>query len=215
MNPADFADVARDVLSDPAYQTDFPAAPRPEPQSEPPQWLEDLLRKLVEALEWMFADMPGIDTGAIGDGMRVLMFVVLAAVIIAAILLLVRWVAPKLVRRQRDPSREVADTQPQTPPRRLLDRARQAVEAGDLDLAAGLLLEAVLLAVSERSGQSLREADTARQILRKMRVEAATLDLLRGLVTLRERAHYAGRPPARTDIDSMLARSEAVIAGSS
>ncbi len=213
MKPDDFADAARQVLSDPAYQTAFPAAALPEPPEEPPEWLAELLLKLAETMRWLFEQVPGIDTSGVGDGLQAALFLLLAAILAAGLFLLVRWLAPKLARRPARVARESGAVQPLIPPHALLASARQAMADGNLDLAAGYILDAVLMAIAERTGQRQRDADTARQILGKIRVEASTLDLLRALVTLRERVHYAGRPPARTELESMLARSEAVVDG--
>ncbi|MEQ9327458.1 MAG: DUF4129 domain-containing protein [Rhodospirillales bacterium] len=213
MNPDGFADAARQVLSDPAYQTAFPAAALPEPPDEPPEWLAELLRRLADSMRWLFESVPGIDMSGTGDGLQAVLFLLLAVILAAGLFLLVRWLAPKLALRPAGKPGEVQAEQPQIAPHRLLASARQALADGNLDLAAGYLLDAVLAAIADRTGQRHREADTARQILSKLRAEASTLDLLRALVTLRERVHYAGRPPAQADLDSMLVRSEAIIDG--
>lgn len=214
MNPADFADQARSVLADSAYQTDFPKAVLPEPPDEPPAWLVELLEKIAEVMGGLFDSVPGIDMSGAGDGLRVLLFLLLACIVLAGLFLLVRWLAPMIGRRSdRLPTAVRSESRPPTPARILLASARQAIADGDLDRAAGYLLEAVLAALAEKTGQRHREADTARQILHKIRVEATTLELLRALVTLRERAHYAGRPPAGPELDAMLTRSEAIIDG--
>lgn len=213
MNPDGFADAARQVLSDPAYQTAFPAAALPEPPDEPPEWLAELLRRLADSMRWLFESVPGIDMSGTGDGLQAILFALLAAILAAGVFLMLRWLVPKLARRMEQVPEAAEAVQKQTPPHLLLASARQALADGNLDLAAGYLLDAVLMAIAERTGQRQREADTARQILGKVRVEASTLDLLRALVTLRERVHYAGRPPTRVEVESMLTRSEAVVDG--
>ncbi len=221
MSAHDIISTAKTVLSDPDFQTAFPAAqPVPE-QQPPPEWLESFLRSIVDFLKWLLDRLPdgsGLSdlvnvVQGLGDIAQVILLIVLLSVAVMATVIAYRWLAPRIRQlKTGSPTDQGTDGQTKGAEHHdLLSTARKLIDAGDLDAAAACLFRAALGSVLDDDERRERRSQTARHLVSQLQGDEPTRHLLQRLAGVREAVHYAGRTSSPQEFESLFADVSALI----
>lgn len=182
-DPARVDAAQRAVREDSSIQFDLPwhQADVPAP---PPRWLTELFAALGRFIDW------------VGGGWKVLMWVAIAAVVIALILALFpavrEWFAAHMLRRG-----EAAAEPPRWAPeaaaaRALLDEADRLAAAGRYAEAVRLILHRSIEDIEKWRGDSLRPSLTSRDIAAFESLPDAARTVFRRIVADVERSLFGG-----------------------
>lgn len=173
----------RTVQGDPTIQFDLPWQ-QIEPGKPPPRWLADLFSALGRFIEW------------VGGGWKVLMWVAIAAVVIALILALFpavrEWFAARLLRRGEtmiEPPRWAPEA---GAARALLDEADRLAASGRYAEAVRLILHRSIEDIEKWRGDSLRPSLTSRDIAAFDGLPDAARTVFRRIVADVERSLFGG-----------------------
>lgn len=213
MNPQEFGEEARRIISGPDYQNFFPKpeSPAADPAADPPSWLITLFRHIGDFLRWLGEFLPETSSGGADPDIRTTAGVIIALLLVATIIFIFYRLAPRIAFRRSRTGDDTVEAAAPLPDRQGLADVREAFIRGDYDRAAGLLLKAVLGGLFDKPGNHAGKAETARQLLDRIEAEPPLLDLLRSTVSLREKIHYAGRSVSPQEIEQLMQRAEAVI----
>lgn len=188
-DPARVEAAHRAIRGDPAIQFDLPWR-QPE-LDQPPRWLVELFEALGRFVNW------------VGGGWNVLMWIAIAAVVIAILLALFpavrEWLATRLLRRG-----EAAAEPPGWAPeagaaRALLDEADRLAAAGRYAEAVRLILHRSIEDIERWRGDSLRPSLTSRDIAGFQGLPDAARAVFRRIVADVERSLFAGNPLGEAD----------------
>lgn len=156
-DPAAVDAAHRAVRGDSSIQFDLPWF-QPDPVNPPPRWLIELFQSLGRFTEW------------VGGGWYLLMWLAIAAVVIALVLALFpsvrEWFAARLLRREEgaaEPARWAPDA---GVARALLDEADRLAAAGRYAEAVRLILHRSIEDIEKWRGDSLRPSLTSRELAR-------------------------------------------------
>lgn len=183
------ADAAHRALrTDSSIQFDFPDFLPP--NREPPRWLTDLFHALGRFVDW------------VGGGWKVMMWVALAALVVALVFALFpparAWLRERLARTPQ------ADAAPTWAPqaataRALLDEADGLAATGQYDRAVRLLLHRSVEDIERWRGDPLRPSLTSRDIARIDALPDAARAVFGRIVADVERSLFAGHPLGEAD----------------
>ena len=182
-DPARVDAAHRAVRADTTIQFDLPWH-QVEPGTPPPRWLLELLSALGRFIEW------------VGDGWYVLMWLAIAAVVIALLLALFpaarEWLAARLLRRAEG-SPEPARWAPEAgAARALLDEADRLAAAGRYAEAVRLILHRSIEDIEKWRGDSLRPSLTSRDIAAFESLPDTARTVFRRIVADVERSLFGG-----------------------
>ena len=178
------------VRADSSIQFDLPWH-QPDPANPPPRWLIELFQSLGRFVEW------------VGGGWYVLMWIAIAAVLVAILLALFpaarEWFAARLLRRD-----ELAPEAPRWVPdaqvaRALLDEADRLAAAGRYAEAVRLILHRSIQDIEKWRGDSLRPSLTSRDIAAFDSLPDAARSVFRRIVADVERSLFGGNMLGEAD----------------
>jgi len=173
----------RAVRGDSSIQFDLPWY-QADPVNPPPRWLIDLFKALGRFVDW------------VGGGWYVLMWIAIAAVVIAILLALFpaarEWLAARLLRRA-EPAPEAPRWAPEAgAARALLDEADRLAAAGRYAEAVRLILHRSIEDIEKWRGDSLRPSLTSRDIAAFESLPDAARAVFRRIVADVERSLFGG-----------------------
>jgi len=190
VDPARIDAAHRAVRADPSIQFDLPWY-QAKPTDPPPRWISELFSALSRFVEW------------VGGGWKVLMWVAIAAVVIALVLALFpavrEWFAARLLRRN-----EAVAEAPRWAPdagaaRALLDEADRLAAAGRYAEAVRLILHRSIEDIEKWRGDSLRPSLTSRDIAAFESLPDTARTVFRRIVADVERSLFGGNPLGEPD----------------
>lgn len=188
-DPARVDAAHRAVRADPSIQFDLPWR-QPE-VNEPPRWLIELFDALRRFVDW------------VGGGWTVLMWIAIAAVVIALLLALFpaarEWIAARLLRRGEGSVESAGWTPDSGAARALLNEADQLAAAGRYAEAVRLILHRSIEDIERWRGDSLRPSLTSRDIAAFENLPEAARAVFRRVVADVERSLFAGNPLGEAD----------------
>lgn len=180
----------RAVRGDSSIQFDLPWY-QPDPANPPPRWLMELFQSLGRFVEW------------VGGGWYVLMWLAIAAVVIALIFALFpaarEWFAARLLRRSQavaEPPRWAPDA---GVARALLDEADRLAAAGRYAEAVRLILHRSIEDIEKWRGDSLRPSLTSRDIAAFESLPDAARSVFRRIVGDVEHSLFGGNALGESD----------------
>ncbi|HEY0623470.1 DUF4129 domain-containing protein [Sphingomonas sp.] len=188
-DPARVEAAHRAVRADSSIQFDLPWYKAE--ISQPPRWVTELFAALGRFVEW------------VGGGWKLLMWVAIAAVVIALVLALFptvrEWIAVRLLRR-----REATAEPPRWAPeaaaaRALLDEADRLAAAGRYAEAVRLILRRSIEDIEKWRGDSLRPSLTSRDIAAFESLPDAARTVFRRIVADVERSLFGGNALGEPD----------------
>lgn len=188
-DPARVDAAHRAVRADSSIQFDLPW--RQIENNPPPRWLIELFDALRRFVDW------------VGGGWTVLMWIAVAAVVIALLLALFpaarEWLAARLLRRGEAPAAPVGWAPDAVTARALLEEADRLAAAGRYAEAVRLILHRSIEDIEKWRGDSLRPSLTSRDIAAFETLPDAARTVFRRIVADVERSLFAGNPLGEAD----------------
>ncbi|WP_343520648.1 hypothetical protein [Sphingomonas sp.] len=188
-DPARIDAAHRAVRADPSIQFDLPWH-QPE-INPPPRWLIELFDALRRFVDW------------VGGGWTVLMWIAIAAVVIAILLALFptvrEWISARLLGRGETAVAPAGWAPDAGAARALLDEADRLAAAGRYAEAVRLILHRSIEDIERWRGDSLRPSLTSRDIAAFDTLPDAARTVFRRIVADVERSLFAGNPLGEAD----------------
>ncbi|MBX3594181.1 hypothetical protein [Sphingomonas sp.] len=187
-DPAQVDAAHKAIRADPAIQFDFPWMKVQ--NNPPPRWLTELFDALGRFVAW------------VGGGWHVLMWIAIAAIVIALLLVLARpareWLAARM-GRQRNGSEPARWTPDAAVARALLEEADALAAQGQYGQAVRLILHRSIEDIERWRGDPLRPSLTSRDIARFDGLPDMARAIFGDLVADVERSLFAGGTLAQAD----------------
>lgn len=189
-DPAQVDAAQRAVRADSSIQFDLPWYQAEAPPALP-RWLIELFRSLGNFVDW------------VGGGWKVLMWVAIAAVVIALILALFpavrEWFAARLLRQGETVAEPPRWAPEASAARALLDEADRLAAAGRYAEAVRLILHRSIEDIEKWRGDSLRPSLTSRDIAAFESLPDAARTVFRRIVADVERSLFGGNALGEPD----------------
>ena len=180
----------RAVRGDSSIQFDLPWY-QADPANPPPRWLIDLFTAVGRFVDW------------VGGGWYVLMWIAIAAVVLAILLALFpaarEWLSARLLRRGESAPEPPRWTPEAGAARALLDEADRLAAAGRYAEAVRLILHRSIEDIEKWRGDSLRPSLTSRDIAAFESLPDAARDVFRRIVADVERSLFGGSALGESD----------------